>query len=147
MRDSTNPTDSVIEQHKDHASADLTVYFDGSCPLCSREVGFYQRRKSLSDVCWVDVADSSETDLPAGLSKESALARFHVKLSDESVLSGPPAFGAIWLRIKGFSWFGKLLQLKVLQPALELLYRLLLRIRFAILSRLKTKSASDCSSC
>jgi predicted DCC family thiol-disulfide oxidoreductase YuxK len=34
----------------------LTVYYDGACPVCSREMGFYQRQAGADDIQWVDVA-------------------------------------------------------------------------------------------
>jgi hypothetical protein len=34
----------------------LTVYYDGSCPICSREIGFYRARPGADGFDWVNVA-------------------------------------------------------------------------------------------
>ena len=33
----------------------LTVYFDGDCPMCSREVSVYKNKKGAADIYWIDV--------------------------------------------------------------------------------------------
>lgn len=114
-----------------------TVFYDGACPLCSREIGFYKNRSSLSDLDWVDVSACAETDVPQGLTRDELLARFHVRLSDGTLRSGPKGFGEIWVRMKGFSLLGKLLQINGLQPLLEWLYRGFLVVRSLIIKRLR----------
>ena len=43
----------------------LTVYYDGACPLCRREIDFYRRRETDTPIDWVDVSRaSSETVAP-----------------------------------------------------------------------------------
>ena len=34
-----------------------TVYFDGSCPLCRAEIGYYQRNDQYSALCFVDISE------------------------------------------------------------------------------------------
>ena len=73
------------------------VYFDGSCPICSREIAFYKRNSTHKDVKWVDVANVETAGLfPQGLSREELLARFYVKTEAGQLLSGADAFILIW---------------------------------------------------
>jgi 3-demethoxyubiquinol 3-hydroxylase len=109
----------------------ITVFFDGGCPLCRREVGIYQRASVGLPVLWHDV-DADNATLPVGLSRDQALSRFHVlKHSGEQVqlLSGAKAFTALWLQIPGWKWLGFLGSLPVICPALEGLYRFFLIVR------------------
>lgn len=32
-----------------------TVYYDGGCPVCSREINFYRHRPGGESLAWVDV--------------------------------------------------------------------------------------------
>ena len=35
-----------------------TVYFDGSCPLCRAEIGYYRRKDQAGALCFVDVSEA-----------------------------------------------------------------------------------------
>ena len=115
-------------RQQDDTSA-MTVFYDGACPLCSREIAFYKKRKSLSSLTWVDVSNCAKNDIPNGLTRHEVMARFHVRLADGTLRSGPRGFGEIWARMQGFAWLGKALQTNCLQPLLEWLYRGFLVVR------------------
>ena len=63
----------------------LTVYYDGACPVCRREIGFYQKRTGGA-VSYCDVA--TEASPAPDLDREAALKRFHVRLPDGALVSG-----------------------------------------------------------
>ena len=111
------------------ASGRLTVYYDGACPLCSREVGFYQRRPGAEAVDWVDVAEVSGEDIGSDLPRSKALARFHVRLPDGTLESGARGFGALWSVMPGFGWLGSFAQSRAGEPAMEAAYRGFLKVR------------------
>ena len=82
----------------------LTVYFDGSCPLCRREIAIYQRLPQALSMAWVDVSTGQDT---GGLSCEAAMARFHVRDSQGRLFSGAAAFSVMWrLFPAGAGWAG-----------------------------------------
>ena len=43
----------------------LTVFYDGGCAVCSREIGFYQRLRGADQFYWVDVAHCEPAALGA----------------------------------------------------------------------------------
>jgi len=61
------------------ASPLAIVYFDGGCPICSREISFYQRQSGADQIAWVDLTTCPDSALPNGVSRQAAMARFHVQ--------------------------------------------------------------------
>ncbi|MGL4241657.1 MAG: thiol-disulfide oxidoreductase DCC family protein [Beijerinckiaceae bacterium] len=105
----------------------ITVYYDGACPLCRREIGLYQRSAGGDRVGWCDVSGSA--DLPKGLTREQALARFHVTDADGKLVVGARAFIALWLSLPRWRWAGRIASVPPLPHVLEFAYRGFLKIR------------------
>lgn len=106
----------------------LTVYYDGACPICRREIAHYQRCAEPGAVDWVDVA-ARVADPAADLDRAAALARLHVRTADGALASGAAAFAQIWLALPGWRWVGRVAAWPPARLLLELAYRISLRIR------------------
>lgn len=113
----------------DGAAAPLTVYFDGACPLCRREIAWYRRRPGGGDIAWVDVSRAPAGALGRDLCKQAALARFHVRAADGGLLSGARAFGELWKHLPGLRMLGRLVRVPMLAPLFEAAYRVFLTLR------------------
>ena len=113
----------------DTGSEATTVFFDGQCPLCSREIKFYQRQSGAGAINWVDVTKVNLNNLPSGLTRESALARFHVVTAKGKLVSGGEAFSSLWLSLPAFNWAGRLFSLSFFASFLEVGYRIFLPCR------------------
>jgi predicted DCC family thiol-disulfide oxidoreductase YuxK len=109
----------------------LTVLYDGTCPLCRREISVYRGLKSSTPVCFADVSDPAAT-LPSGTTREQLLARFHVRGSDGRLLSGAQAFLALWAALPGWRWLARVGRVPGMAWAMERTYRLFLRVRPAL---------------
>ncbi|MEO1198698.1 MAG: DUF393 domain-containing protein [Pseudomonadota bacterium] len=108
----------------------LTVFYDGGCPLCRTEIDFYRRRRGADRIDWVDVAEQSDThEVVPGLSRCSALQRFHVQQSNGQLASGARAFIALWRALPAFRPLGLLVSVPPLPWVAELTYRAFLRLR------------------
>jgi predicted DCC family thiol-disulfide oxidoreductase YuxK len=110
-----------------------TVYFDGSCPLCQAEVGYYRRKDGDDALCYVDVSKEGAAT-PEGMTPQRAMERFHVRLSDGRLVSGAAAFVEVWRRVPGWRWAARAASLPGAMAVLELGYRLFLPVR-PLLSR------------
>ena len=106
----------------------LTVLYDGECPLCRREMAVYQGLQPTEPVCFADVSDPS-VPLPSGTTRGQLLARFHVRGSDGQLLSGAPAFLALWAALPGWRWLALVGRLPGAAWVMERLYRFFLRYR------------------
>jgi len=105
------------------------VYFDGACPLCRAEIGYYRNLGSAAVFHDVHAAGGH---LPAGVSREQALGRFHVRLASGRIVSGARAFAELWKVTPGWRWLGRIAALPPLVWMLELAYRLFLPVRPAL---------------
>lgn len=112
----------------DAAAPACTVYYDGACPVCAREIAHYKTRAGAERIAFVDAsAEGAETG--EGLSREAALARMHARLPDGTLVSGAAAFAAVWTALPGWRWLGRLVSLPGARHAAELGYRAFLRLR------------------
>lgn len=107
----------------------LTIYYDGSCPLCRREIAFYHRQAAAAPLEWVDVSASTAT-LGADLSCEAAMRRFHVRDNSKGqLLSGGAAFARLWRALPGWRVLGWCFAWPPLSWGLEAAYRAFLPLR------------------
>lgn len=106
----------------------LTVFYDGSCPLCRSEVAFYQKKKSVCHLNYVDVS-IPKANLPRGLDRQNAMARFHVLSEKKGLVSGARAFSELWKQIPNWKAAGHLTSLPGISFLCEGLYRFFLVLR------------------
>ena len=106
---------------------ELTVYYDGSCPLCRREIALYRRLRGADRLHWLDVS----TGLPLGedLSCEAAMRRFHVRDARGSLLGGGAAFARLWRALPGWRVAGWVFAWPPMSWGLALAYRAFLPLR------------------
>ncbi len=111
----------------------LSVFYDGSCPMCVREVAVY-RRQSPGDIAWHDLSAPGlvvPRDSRGVQPTHAALmARFHVHSTEGGWFSGASAFTRVWQRL-GLFW--KTVALVGRIPGglrlMDAVYALFLRIR------------------
>ena len=89
-------------------SPKLQVFYDGSCPICTREIGYYRNCAGAGSIDWVDVHAAKDDDLPQSLDRDTAMARFHVRTGTGELRSGADAFATLWRGLDRFRWIGRL---------------------------------------
>ena len=110
-------------------SKSLTVFFDGSCPICSKEINIYKTRAGADELSWVDVSDE-EIPIPIQTrSREELMARFHVLSSSGELVSGGAAFAELWASLPAFKIFGKFFKLPILRFLIDVGYDMFLTLR------------------
>ena len=109
-----------------------TVYFDGACPLCRREVDFYRRRRGAAAIEFVDVSDATGDHVASDLRTDEALARFHVRGADGRLYSGAQGFAALWAALPAFRRLAALFRLPLVERLAERAYRMFLHVRPAM---------------
>ncbi len=120
----------------------VTVWYDGACPLCLREIALMRRLDARGAIEFADVSGEGPTDCP--VDRALALERFHAS-EDGNVLSGAAAFAAMWRAIPLLRPLGLIARNRAVLAMLEWMYLRFLSIRPAIqrwLRRNETQSAN-----
>lgn len=81
--------------------AAITVYYDGLCPVCGREVAVYRRLAAPGAVVWRDLAGDPHVLQYEPFGLETALALLHVRDADGALHVGLPAHLVLWERLPG----------------------------------------------
>lgn len=108
----------------------LTVYFDGSCPLCQREIGYYRGKQGADAIEWIDV--SVDDPQSGDLSCDVAMKRFHVRKPDGELINGGAGFITLWQHHEAFKSWGKFFARRPFRWLVTLGYEIVLPIRPAI---------------
>lgn len=121
----------------------LRVFFDGSCPLCHREIAFYRRQSGASRIAWVDVSQMADREISPGLSNTQAMARFHVQDGNGELLSGGKAFVRIWAVLPRFRPLSKFFRIQPFSWLLDRAYNFFLKFR-PYLQAMARKNQTQC---
>jgi predicted DCC family thiol-disulfide oxidoreductase YuxK len=103
----------------------VTVWHDGACPLCRREIALMRRLDTRGAIDFVDAAGPESCPLD----RAAMLARFHAREDGGPLLSGAAAFAAMWRAIPLLRPLGLMARHRPVAWVLEQLYRRFLRVR------------------
>ena len=103
----------------------LTVWHDGGCPLCAREIALMRRLDRAGAINFVDIADANSS---CPIDRAAMLARFHA-MEVGHLLSGGAAFAAMWRAIPLLRPVGLLARHRSVLDLLERIYVNFLRFR------------------
>ena len=105
----------------------ITVYFDGKCGLCAREINHYRRIAPHGVFIWRDVTLYSTGLAELGVSRVEALRLLHATDSTGQRHVGVDAFILIWRQLgPGWRLLARLVGAGPIKPIAKHLY-----IRFA----------------
>jgi predicted DCC family thiol-disulfide oxidoreductase YuxK len=99
-----------------------TVFYDGACPLCRREIAHYRRLRGAERILWIDIARAGAPLATYGLSQEAAMARLHVRDTAGHWQTGAFGFAELWSHLPVYRWLARTLRLLRLLPLLDRVY-------------------------
>tara|TARA_B100000965_G_scaffold195140_1_gene163043 strand:+ start:88 stop:489 length:402 start_codon:yes stop_codon:yes gene_type:complete len=125
----------------------LTIFFDGGCPLCKREVDFLQSKNQKGYLSFIDINSSDfSLDFKHGISYKQAMERIHAFKSDGTVIKDIKVFQEAYSLI-GLGWIYAPTKLPVLDKFIEFIYGLWAKYRLKITFRPSIETlcaARDC---
>ena len=107
-----------------------TVFYDGLCGLCRREIAYYMNIAPQGQFRWVDVtADASELEA-LGVSYADGLKLLHVVNSSGHLYKGVDAFIQIWSDMKYWRYLAKIVGSVLILPLANGAYNMFADWRF-----------------
>ena len=73
-----------------------TVYHDGDCPMCSKEVALMQKIDVAKAIRWVDITKDKQALDDAGITYQQAMDRIHVADQSQQMHTGVEGFLKVW---------------------------------------------------
>ena len=104
---------------------DVLVWFDGSCPLCRREIAWMRRLDKAGAITFIDAA---REDVLCPLDRREILTRFHAQ-ENGNIVSGAAAFAVMWRAIPVMRPLGLAAKNRFILAILERTYLMFLHLR------------------
>ena len=114
---------------------EVTIWYDGACPLCMREIGFMRRLDWQARINFINLMDDAA---PCPVDRTAMLSRLHA-LENGQILTGAAAFAAMWRVIPMLRPLGLLARNRFVLQGLEWLYLKFLRVRPRMQAAMKVR--------
>lgn len=108
--------------------AEVTIFYDGSCPLCLREIGLMRRLDRQGRLAFEDVSGTGASP-SCPIDRRELMARFHARLPGGDIVSGARAFTEAYARVPGLGFVGVLGRFAPTRWLLDGIYAVFLRLR------------------
>jgi len=99
-----------------------TVFFDGACSLCRKEIAHYRRLTGADRLSWVDLSEARAVLEQYGLRRDAAMARFHVLDAAGNWQTGAWGFAELWSHLPAYRWLAATLRRSSALPLLDRAY-------------------------
>jgi predicted DCC family thiol-disulfide oxidoreductase YuxK len=109
----------------------ISVFYDGKCGLCAREIAYFKKRRPKTSIAWHDIARHPESLGARDVSQSEALMFMRVESADGRLHSGVDAFIVMWGQFRGWALIARLLALPGIKTLAAKAYRLFARRRFS----------------
>ena len=119
----------------------ISIYYDGLCRLCSREINHYRKAKGADQLRFVDIASVNFQAESEGLDPQRVHKVMHVKTADGKIHTEVEAFIQIWKVLPGYRWLARLISFYPVRSLANLGYR-----GFAQIRPWLPRKKADCSS-
>lgn len=106
----------------------LTLYFDGECPLCAREIKLLRARSKADRLHFVDLSDEAFDASTVGFTHAQMVSSLHARFSDGTWVKGLDATLWSW-RAAGLGIWAAPLSWRLTRPLFDKGYRLFCRWR------------------
>ena len=121
----------------------ITVFYDGKCGLCSKEIRHYKRIAPDGVFDWVDITVSPEDLKKEGVSLSTGLKLLHAKDNNEVIHVGVDAFILIWKQLQNWQTLATFVSLPVIRQIAYYLYNKFANWRFGRLEHCQLSEKNE----
>ena len=100
----------------------LSVYFDGLCHLCSREIEHYKKVPGNENLKFIDITNPQFDCVLEGLNPIDVHQYMHVKDTKGEIFIKVDAFIEIWKRLPRYRFAVRIAQMKIVRPFMNIGY-------------------------
>lgn len=123
----------------------ITIFYDGKCGLCSKEINHYRKIAPDGIFDWQDINMSSQSLTIVGVNLTEGLKLLHAMDDDERLYVGVDAFVLIWKQLPRWKILSFLVSVPLIRQIVNFIYKAFANWRFNRLSHcqlsLTTKNA------
>ncbi len=121
----------------------ITVFYDGKCGLCRREIEYYKRIAPEGIFDWQDITiDTSSLEI-LGVAYTDGLKQLHAQDLQGKLHGGVDAFILIWRQIPRWRILAKIVAIPFIYPIANISYRAFAAWRFSRLSHCQITIKAD----
>lgn len=113
---------------------EIEVFYDGACPLCSREIALLRRWDRQGRIRFTDIAAPGFDAASLGVSQQELMDQIHGRLPDGDWARGVEVFRRMYAAV-GFRRLAALSRWPIVRPLLDLGYRFFARYRLRLTGR------------
>ncbi|MEO8902062.1 MAG: DUF393 domain-containing protein [Polyangiaceae bacterium] len=113
---------------------EIEVFYDGACPLCTREINWLRRLDRAHHIRFTDIAQAEFDATSVGLSFSALMERIHGRLPDGTWIEGVEVFRRLYAAV-GFKTLVGATRLPGIAQLLELSYQAFAKNRLKFTGR------------
>ena len=115
----------------------ITVFYDGKCGLCSKEINHYIKIAPEGIFNWQDITKDNAKLREIGISLAEGLKLLHATDNQNKIHIGIDAFILIWKQLNKWHFLAKLISLPVFYQVTKVFYNVFANWRFNRLDHCK----------
>lgn len=121
---------------------EIEVFFDGDCPLCSKEIKFLKKLDKQNKIVFTDIADKNFEASNYGLTFDDFMAEIRGRLPDGTMISGVEVFRRLYGAV-GLDWTVAITRWPVVSSVLDIGYKWFAKNRLRFTGRCNLKGKCD----
>ena len=123
----------------------LTVFFDGACPICDREIALMKRLDRRQQLEFCDFSAQEYDAASSGFAAADLATVIHARWADGSIITGVEVFRAMWEAV-GLGFLARLSRLSLVEPLVLKTYAWFVRNRMRLTGRSHACTGDSCKS-